>query len=368
MAMQRIFLTIILLLNCLVARGQNNVPVMAYTNGTLRSPTNFFFTNVVAGAGITLSFGSTNGRLTITMNGTNYSFNVNQFTLLNGTNVSISSGALFTNVNTTSITNSLYFTNNGPSDLAGAVTNWNTTRMKGNTTNDAILQVGGNFILNNQTASRLLATDGSKIATTISGANGQIPIGMNAGGYSLAAITAGNLSGVINGSGTITIFVVNTNITIWNTASSAATVPLTINSTRSDQSADLLDFVVNSLTLASVSAKGAAKFLDFTLNETANYTLLTTDVGSWVNNSGASGAVTNTLPAATLGYQFGLTVIAAQICTFKAVGSDTIRNAGSVSTAAGGITANTVGSHIHIYCPVAGQWIADSVIGSWTTF
>src|SRR5437899_945545 len=116
MAMQRIFLTIILLLSCLVARGQNNVPVMTYTNGTLRSPTNFFFTNIFAGAGITFSFGNTNNQLTISMNGTNYSFNVNQFTLLNGTNVSISSGALLTNINTTSITNSGYHTNNGPSD------------------------------------------------------------------------------------------------------------------------------------------------------------------------------------------------------------------------------------------------------------
>lgn len=205
------------------------MPVMTYTNGTLRSPINFLYTNIFAGAGITFSFGNTNNQLTISMNGTN-----------------------------------------------------------------------------------------------------------------------------------------NTNITFYT--SSTAGVPVTIQAL-ANQSGDLLTFKNSGAnTVANVSSNGALKSLVYPLIKASNYSLTAADVGSFLNNSGTSTPVTNSLPASAIGYQYGLTVLVAQICTFRANGSDTIRNAGSVSTAGGGITANTVGSHLHIYCPVAGQWVVDSITGSWTTF
>lgn len=103
-----------------------------------------------------------------------------------------------------------------------------------------------------------------------------------------------------------------------------------------------------------------------TATKTSNATVLTTDTGAIFNNNGAGGAVTNTLPAATVGLNYGLDVDAAQNLAFKAVGSDTIRNAGTVSAAAGLVFSSTIGGTVHLTCHVAGKWVVDSMTGSWT--
>ncbi len=90
------------------------------------------------------------------------------------------------------------------------------------------------------------------------------------------------------------------------------------------------------------------------------------EVGSRINNSGAAGAVIYTLPAAVVGYHFWVTVVTAQNVNVTAVGSDTIRNAGTVSGAAGTTQATAIGSTAHFFCPVAGQWMMESVIGTWS--
>lgn len=102
--------------------------------------------------------------------------------------------------------------------------------------------------------------------------------------------------------------------------------------------------------------------------KTSNFTVLTTDTGTWFNNSGAAGTITNTLPAAAVGLNYKFTVVTAQNVSVKAVGSDTIRIVGQVTAGAGGIACATVGSSIDIYCPIAGQWIVASTNTPWTTF
>jgi len=101
------------------------------------------------------------------------------------------------------------------------------------------------------------------------------------------------------------------------------------------------------------------------LTKTANYTVTSADSASVVDNRGATGATTNTLPTASAGLQIGFTILAAQPLVVKASGSDTIRVAGSVSAAGGQAATNVVGTSLHLYCPVAGQWVADSVVGAW---
>lgn len=100
--------------------------------------------------------------------------------------------------------------------------------------------------------------------------------------------------------------------------------------------------------------------------KTSNYTVMVADTGVLFNNSGAAGAVTNTLPAAIVGLHYGLDVETAQNFAFKAIGTDTIRSAGTASAAAGLIFSSTVGGTVHITCNVAGKWVVDSLIGSWS--
>lgn len=104
-----------------------------------------------------------------------------------------------------------------------------------------------------------------------------------------------------------------------------------------------------------------------TTNEvkTANYSALAIESGAWFNNNGAVATNVITLPAATVGLHYTCVVMAAQTTGFKAVGSDTVRSQTSVSAAAGGVTCSVIGNVIHIFCPVAGKWLCDDVMGTW---
>lgn len=102
------------------------------------------------------------------------------------------------------------------------------------------------------------------------------------------------------------------------------------------------------------------------LSKTANYTVTTGDSGACINNNGAVGAVTNTLPASAAGLHYALAVVANQNLAFKGNGTDTIRSVGTVSGAGGLVFSSTVGSTLHLYCPASGGWWIDSTNGSWT--
>ncbi len=90
--------------------------------------------------------------------------------------------------------------------------------------------------------------------------------------------------------------------------------------------------------------------------KTANYAIGVMDCGIFFNNSGSSGATTNTLPAALSGRRCGGYVAAAQTLAFKAVGSDVIRKGTTVTSAAGICYDNAIGSEFELVCPVDGTW------------
>ena len=76
--------------------------------------------------------------------------------------------------------------------------------------------------------------------------------------------------------------------------------------------------------------------------------------------------MTNTLPTAAAGLHYYFYVDVAQQLTVQASGSDTIRNAGTVSAAAGNIYSSTIGSTLHLFSPKATVWIVDRLTGTWT--
>lgn len=100
--------------------------------------------------------------------------------------------------------------------------------------------------------------------------------------------------------------------------------------------------------------------------KTANYAVVIGDSGTYFNNAGAVGAVTNSLPASTPGQHYGLAVVTGQNIAFKASGTETIRSVGVVSGAGGLVFSSTVGATLHLYCPAAGGWFIDSTNGAFT--
>lgn len=111
---------------------------------------------------------------------------------------------------------------------------------------------------------------------------------------------------------------------------------------------------------------GPLEYQKKTQTKTSNYAVTVADSGTIFDNNAAGGAVTNTLPAAVAGLHYSLDVETAQNLAFKGNGTDTIRNAASVSAAGGLIFASTIGNQVHVHCSVAGKWVVDSIIGSWT--
>lgn len=120
--------------------------------------------------------------------------------------------------------------------------------------------------------------------------------------------------------------------------------------------------------LLNANANGTAitNIINYVRTVTANNTLIASDSSVYLNNSGASGAVTNTLPAAVAGEWFQATVVTAQNFCFDAAGTDTIRDAASVSAAGGLLFSSTIGNTVRIYCPIAGAWYVDYGVGTWT--
>jgi hypothetical protein len=95
-----------------------------------------------------------------------------------------------------------------------------------------------------------------------------------------------------------------------------------------------------------------------------NYLIGGWETGTTYNNSGASGAATNTLPQATFraGQQYGLTLLAAQSYAFKASGSDTIRDGANSGTI---IFSSTKGNTVQLLSTPDG-WYVVSKNGTWT--
>jgi hypothetical protein len=101
--------------------------------------------------------------------------------------------------------------------------------------------------------------------------------------------------------------------------------------------------------------------------KTANYTVTTNDNGKVFTNTGASGAITFALPAATLGLRFDFVVKAAQELRIDPNGTETISLPTGVQQAAGKyISADAIGERISVECVKAGEWDTRSAVGTWT--
>lgn len=101
-------------------------------------------------------------------------------------------------------------------------------------------------------------------------------------------------------------------------------------------------------------------------NKTTNFSALSTESGTRYTNNGAAGTVVGSLPAATVGLNFGFSVATAQILRADADGTDTINWAGTVSAAGGTIEGNVVGWFIMLECHVTGKWTVTQSQGGWT--
>ncbi len=102
--------------------------------------------------------------------------------------------------------------------------------------------------------------------------------------------------------------------------------------------------------------------------KTASYTVVRgTDNAKVFTNEGASGAITFSLPAATVGQRYSFVVKAAQELRIDPNGTETIALDTGVQQAAGAyITANAIGERIDVECVKAGEWDTKSPVGTWT--
>lgn len=102
---------------------------------------------------------------------------------------------------------------------------------------------------------------------------------------------------------------------------------------------------------------------------TANFTLTATSTGTFHTNTGASGAIVASLPAATVGLRFGFALGAAQELRIDPSGSETISLPSSGVPGAAGkyLTADAIGENVELACFIAGNWSVKSYTGTWTS-
>jgi hypothetical protein len=101
---------------------------------------------------------------------------------------------------------------------------------------------------------------------------------------------------------------------------------------------------------------------------TANDTLTVAESGTWHTNTGASGTITFTLPAAAVGLRYGFAVGAAQQLRIDPNGSETISLPSSGVPGAAGkyLVADAVGENVEIACLVGTNWSVLNYTGTWT--
>lgn len=99
-------------------------------------------------------------------------------------------------------------------------------------------------------------------------------------------------------------------------------------------------------------------------------TLVASDSGATLTNTGAGGALVHTLPAATVGMRLRIRVTVAQAVRLDAVGADTITDDnGTTISGPGGNTsmAGVIGNAFNIECFEAAKWVVTYSRGTLTT-
>lgn len=102
--------------------------------------------------------------------------------------------------------------------------------------------------------------------------------------------------------------------------------------------------------------------------KTANYTVLTTDIGMTFSTEGAGAAVTFALPPATVGLWYRFKVKATQELRIDPNGTETIAlpSTGAQQSAGAYLTADANGEGCEIQCVKAGAWEVNWYTGTWT--
>jgi hypothetical protein len=101
--------------------------------------------------------------------------------------------------------------------------------------------------------------------------------------------------------------------------------------------------------------------------KTADYTLTTNDSGGTFTNEGTPAKHVFTLPTAAAGLNFKFIVQDADGLRVTANTGDTIRLAGTVSASAGFTEATTIGNVVRLEAINNTEWIATTIVGTWTT-
>lgn len=122
----------------------------------------------------------------------------------------------------------------------------------------------------------------------------------------------------------------------------------------------------------ALKVSGAAMFSGAVLAQSVVTPITTTaspsstDSRTVYTNEGDADGTVFTLPTAIAGPQYTFIVQTAQTMTITASAGDTIRIGSSVTAAAGSISSLVVGSVITLQAINATEWIAISVVGSWS--
>lgn len=95
-------------------------------------------------------------------------------------------------------------------------------------------------------------------------------------------------------------------------------------------------------------------------------TVANADSGKEFTNEGAAGLITFNLPTAVANLVYDFIVQDADGIKIVASGGDTIRLAANVSAAAGNAQSTTIGSTVRLVAINATEWIATSIVGTWT--
>lgn len=124
-----------------------------------------------------------------------------------------------------------------------------------------------------------------------------------------------------------------------------------------DSDGNLIDF-------GSPPGSGGGGFNPIT--KTADYAVLSGDSGADFNNDGAGADIVLSLPAAAPNLIYGAAVHDANYIKFLADGTDQIAIGTDNSAAGGYVRSNAPFSYIELRCHVAGQWVASTIMGTWS--
>ena len=124
--------------------------------------------------------------------------------------------------------------------------------------------------------------------------------------------------------------------------------------------------VVSVNTSSTVASDGKLLYRENVIAATTTRAVLSTESGTTFTNEGATAEVPFNLPTAVAGLRYCFIIQDADGIQVNAAAGDTIRIAGSVSATAGLVEATTIGNVVELVAINATEWVAKSVIGTWT--